>query len=384
MRIPPVLAALCIVLLHTNLTAQHESCGTHVSEALIAEYAKTAEARANYQANLRSGPLQLPLKIHIVRYSDGSAGLAHNDLYDEFLTLNRNFAPAQVQFYLCGPVHYIDNDFYAEATADSRQQMTQEFDHEGAINIYFVPKLIGDGTILSGLAVQFNPQFPDVHHDHIYISSGVGVNGSTLSHEVGHYLSLLHTHTTINGVATADGTNCHASGDQICDTPADPMLIGLVDKDCDYTGTVKDANGQAYHPLTNNLMSYAPATCRSSFTSQQLSRIQWSAMYERAYLGCSDTFHLERLPEFTELPIRLTPNPSSQYARIAIDNMAAGESDVRVSVYNLRGEEVFSTVRSHSHRSSDVQIDLTGYEKGIYLVSADNGSLRGMQKLIVQ
>ena len=68
-------------------------------------------------------------------------------------------------------------------------------------------------------------------------------NGSTIIHEFGHYFSLFHTHGPTNSAITTelvDGSNCTTSGDELCDTPADPNLSGNV-TNCLYTGGLFDA-----------------------------------------------------------------------------------------------------------------------------------------------
>jgi hypothetical protein len=193
-------------------------------------------------------------------------------------------------------------------------------------------------------------------------------------------MSLLHTHT---GSAPANGSGCNLNGDQICDTPADPMLIGLVNGECEYVGGVTDPNGDPYSPLTNNIMSYAPPSCRQELTQMQLNRVLFSAMYERNYLESADTFHMERLPDYTELPVRLSPNPSIGFTQVSVDQVSDPGQTLTVAVYNLRGEEVHRQVRDEDHRDEAVNIDLTPFQKGIYFVSVSDGNLTGTQKLIV-
>jgi hypothetical protein len=382
--VPPVLAALCLVNISVGLKAQHEDCGTEASEEIVQNFAKTSEDRTAFHANFRSGPVQLPLKVHIVRYSDGSGGLKHNELFDEIQALNRHYAAAGVQFFLCDQPQYIDDDYFADMGGTQRQEITAQYDQNGAINIYFVPRLLAsDDKTLCGLSYYFQPHLPE-QRDHVFVATYCGSNGSTLAHELGHYLSLLHTHSTTNGTSTVNGSNCGLTGDQICDTPADPMLIGLVNDDCEYVGSVEDPNGDAYDPLTDNIMSYAPASCRSHFTQMQLNRIGYSALVERSYLGCSDTFMLERMPEFTELPIHVSPNPSAGFTRILVDQMPDAGRYLSVAVYNLRGEQLFGTVYDRAFRRNATSVDLGGLEKGIYLVSVTDGNLSASEKLIVQ
>jgi len=116
-------------------------------------------------------------------------------------------------------------------------------------------------------------------------------SSSTVAHEVGHYFALLHPHKDFNkgkckqeavsrervfkGCFFKHGRICEKSGDRLCDTPAEPMLGGLMSSDCKYYGGVKDIWGDSYTPMTNNVMSYpVNLKCRTSFTPGQIALMQ--------------------------------------------------------------------------------------------------------------
>lgn len=64
-----------------------------------------------------------------------------------------------------------------------------------------------------------------------------------------------------------NGSNCSTCGDYVCDTPADPCLLGKVDAFCQYIG------GGGYTPLVDNYMSYS-GLCRTDFTNGQANRVR--------------------------------------------------------------------------------------------------------------
>ena len=113
------------------------------------------------------------------------------------------------------------------------------------------------------------------------------LNAESLSHELGHCLGLLHTHTSTGpdpegpstGATTCsedpDGTtfNCMNCGDCLCETPADPDLStpGYLSA-CSYVGTAT-YNGQPYDPDVTNIMSYASG-CRDHFVPAQGTRMR--------------------------------------------------------------------------------------------------------------
>lgn len=137
---------------------------------------------------------------------------------------------------------------------------------------------------------------------------------STLAHEIGHTLGLLHTHhpgrlpslvfngenaTIANGcyqesvsrvkrnywyngcVGTDNKLKCEINGDFLCDTQADPNQIGRVQA-CAYilpaSGDFREDNwGDLWTPPTNNVMSYTTGDCRNEFSRHQTA-IMWMQM----------------------------------------------------------------------------------------------------------
>ncbi|WP_246205892.1 M43 family zinc metalloprotease, partial [Fulvivirga aurantia] len=99
---------------------------------------------------------------------------------------------------------------------------------------------------------------------------------------------MFHTHGKTNTGTTdelVNGSNCTTAGDEICDTPADPNLSGKVNGSCQYTGNLKDANGDFYNPSVPNIMSYAPGSCRNVFSQGQYDRIRRGFEQGRSYLN---------------------------------------------------------------------------------------------------
>ena len=118
--------------------------------------------------------------------------------------------------------------------------------------------------------------------------------GNTVAHELGHYFSLLHTHTlvrdTVTGSNGQDSTifriafpSEHCIDDGICDTPVDPG-IGNCGTSC--TASPCTVNGYTYSPDRQNIMSYYSSICGSSFSPIQLSVMQNNLLTEpnKAYL----------------------------------------------------------------------------------------------------
>ncbi len=216
---------------------------------------------------------KVPILAHIIRRSDGTEGLSTTDLNDA-ISIAQGFYNSFHFILELAQINYIDsetifdNQHLSSVPAASNNILdvtSRNIDRH--LNIYFVPN--------SNTSWAWRPN-TGASNQHILMNNNQTKNGTTLSHELGHWFDLLHTHS--GGDELVDGSNCSTAGDFVCDTPADPNLSGLVNTDCEYTGNLVDANGDPYNPDPRNLLSYA-GSCRDRFSQGQIERM------EAAYLG---------------------------------------------------------------------------------------------------
>lgn len=234
-------------------------------------------------AKISTTPTYLPIKAHIIRRSDGTGGLSLADLNTGLVRLNQLYINSNIQFYLCGSSpNYINNTTYFSFDNSEESALCSTNDVNNAINVYFPNVITSGGTPVAGYAY-FSSTSNTTNR--IFVKADNVIDGHTFPHEMGHYFSLLHTFQGSNGpiidrelVARPPNmaANCTNKGDFLCDTPADPYgrdpdSVKLLD--CNYIGTVKDAQGQLFSPLLSNIMSYYPTTCGSVFTSGQYGRV---------------------------------------------------------------------------------------------------------------
>ncbi len=244
---------------------------------------------------------ELPLKIHIIRTDAGSGGLSQSDLEESINVLNQNFVTAEISFYQCGEVHYIDDSDAYSLLQPTYTNLVNQFNEPGLINIYYTNEIVlNNGNSLAGFA-----NFPwSTNTPAIFMANPFAIE-STIAHEMGHFLGLYHTHETANGAELVNGSNCSSTGDYFCDTPADPTLSGLVNTSCIYTGNAVDANGALYQPDPTNLMSYSRKNCRTNFSNQQISAMQYFSQFYYNDLFCN----AGELEISLNAPIVVTPNP---------------------------------------------------------------------------
>jgi PKD repeat protein len=266
--------------LSIDLLAQN-SCGTTISDEEMIEL-ESLLARAQ-RSNLQSVAVEIPIKFHSVRRSDGSGGLTASQKDDLIEQVNAFYVNSNISFFHVDEINYIDSDDAYNLDSSSEGLVTSGNTLSGTINVFFTGSLSSGGTPVCGYT-RFPPSA-----DHIFVAYGCVSNGnSTLEHELGHYFTLFHTHGTTN-VGTTDelvnGSNCQAAGDRLCDTPADPNLSGVVNNDCAYVGNATDANGDFYRPNVANIMSYSIDRCQDLFSPQQYSRIRNGFENGRGYLN---------------------------------------------------------------------------------------------------
>jgi len=260
-------------------------------------------------------PIELPLKIYIIRKDDGTGDyvISETEFYNYLDELNADFAPAKITFVVCGEINYIDNTTYYHLDNNAEEnELGNIYDVENFINVYFY-----------GYGVTSRSHFPYDGIDRLRINTSQLINRqSVFQHELGHYLDLLHTHETGYGVEYVNGSNCHISGDLLCDTPADPQLSTYnVNNNCEYIGNETDPNGDYYSshpPLTNNIMSYA-TQCRTEFTNNQLERAGIAARVARNYLN------FDNCQSSTGSIIQITPN-NLNFGNIQIGTTSSQQS----------------------------------------------------------
>jgi len=210
----------------------------------------------------------VPITLHVVRTNSGGGGLSQARLDQAIIDANTAFAPAGIEFCSAGPVDYIDDSFFYDSMSsiDEINMLRMTNVVPGTINIYFVESFpycgISAFTFSSVQGIVMNNA-----------CTATSTNASTFPHEIGHYFDLFHTHEPFYGDECVDGSNCATAGDLVCDTAADPNVLGDVSSSCNYTGNETDpCNGTPYDPPVENYMSYSRKQCRDVFTPGQLDR----------------------------------------------------------------------------------------------------------------
>jgi hypothetical protein len=237
----------------------------------------------------------LSIKVYVVRSHLKVYGVTDGDIQTAINALNQYFTPIALTFTKCAATQYIEN-YQLENISHTYNQgqmliipdavekeLLTLFNEINIINLYLVND-ITDSQGKSACGFTYMPA--DGGKNAIFVKKECFLDGSTLAHQMGHFLNLYHTHEDMigTGAEKVDETNCTTAGDRCCDTEADPNLDGNVNTDCVYTGLIKYNNTDLYHPSPKNLMSFSNANCRCVFSRTQYLRMIDALTRLRPYL----------------------------------------------------------------------------------------------------
>ncbi|HOY13688.1 MAG TPA: M43 family zinc metalloprotease [Saprospiraceae bacterium] len=189
--------------------------------------------------------------FHIVRNTDGSQAAATiEDINNEFQDLIDDFDADNICFANVG-FDFINN------TAMNQSLDPDDEDDVAMLHPFLVPNCIN--IFYHQSLGEYGGNAYNIPNTFCSIDDGNIGLWSTISHEVGHCLGLLHTFSTATGEEYISGFNCALHGDRVCDTPADPYTEAACfsANNCNYTGNCEDPTGNTdYVPPYQNIMSY--------------------------------------------------------------------------------------------------------------------------------
>lgn len=275
------LLLLCIASLYAYPQQSNMLCGTTPASL------KSLQEKLLQNKNLlKNFPVQprnmqyIPVRFHLVAKDDGTGAVRHRNLLDQLCMLNEDFLSANIQFYLQGDLNIVENTAIFEDHYHNAIKMEQMRDDE-AVNIWIVDALYSPNpNAVSAGAYQ-------ISYDWLIIrKSEINSSAVTLTHEMGHFFSLLHLfhgwdmepwRADVHGnpapsmspmnvpTERQDGSNCESSGDYICDTPPDYNFGYYWTFDCEYAGGARDPMGTTVDPDEANFMTYFDRCERSAY-----------------------------------------------------------------------------------------------------------------------
>lgn len=188
------------------------------------------------------------------------------------------FSPICVSFSSCSH-DVLENYSYNKLNRENRiEEMGVVYHYPRRITLFFVNEVHG-----LDCGYSYHDGLSSNNMARIFVELKCGDDpAQQIAHHVGSLLGLLKTNEG-RAEELADGSNCATTGDEICDTPADPYGMkrdtsgvwtlapepakeGYV-SGCDFIWKEKDDNGHFFNPNTTNMMS--PYNCKCSFTREQ-------------------------------------------------------------------------------------------------------------------
>lgn len=267
-----------IIICSFNLRAQIK-CGTYVTQGqkTLESGINIASSKANESVALLNR--QLSISVYIVKDSTGNIGVSNATIQNAINQLNNAFSTIKLSFNICSTTVIENYQFDAINAASNEKDLLIQFNTPKTINLYFATIVIDS----IGNSVNGYTYMPSGLKDAIFIAKQWATGGEII-HQFGHFFNLYHTHETSFGTELAKGSNCLTTGDKCCDTPADPNLTGLIDNECRYLGSLKDAQKIPYAPSVSNYMSLSENTCRCKFTNDQYNRVIYAVENLKKYL----------------------------------------------------------------------------------------------------
>ncbi len=236
--------------------------------------------------------LRIAVVVHVISDGDCVGGALTDDrIRDQLVVLNEDFralpgtpgAPgfdSKIEFFLAtedptgratnGITRHCDARWYRD---DGDYFGELAWDPSRYINIYTNTVRGGGGY------VPFLPSDPDAlagqTADRVvvnWLAFGRGgpipnrAQGRTATHEIGHYLGLLHTYGNDSSCGAAEPPGCYTTGDLVCDTlPTSGSHRGCP------VGQIDCAGFSA--PIANH-MDLADDSCKTGFTREQVLRMR--------------------------------------------------------------------------------------------------------------
>ncbi len=377
--------AILVSFVCVNVNAQ---CGAELTDEDLAYMQKAQTPMRSFNANITRGVRDFPVKVHIIRRQNGQGGISEASVIAALQKANEYYINANLRFIMLKGINYIDSDQYYSFSNKQEDEFCNRWDVDNVINLYFFGSVKRGNADVCGYSYYPNSGSARSDKDRVALRNDCVDGGSTLIHELGHFFSLFHTHggrSEKELVTRSTGIrNCEKAGDALCDTPADPMILNEVSRDCRYFGTRTDARGEKYQPDPKNIMAYSASGCRQRFSKGQFARMNYAALNMRNYITMKPGMKTHNIAAGVKKPTVTTslptttnttkPTTTSTTVTYPKGNTLSGEIMLQIS-----GRSVDMQLDGNLYRSSrpfysgtNYQMSLTNNDIGfVYVIGSD-------------
>lgn len=195
-------------------------------------------------------------------------------------------------------------------------------------------------------------------------NSGIYKEGRTATHEIGHWLGLIHTW----GDAVC--------GDDYCaDTP--PAERANRSRNC--TELFSTCNGVRTRNMIENYLDYSPDLCMNTFTNDQKRRVR--AALEASPRRRRLVNSVVSLPETETLTLTVLGNPTNA-DRIELQAQFQGQREVTLRLFDWQGRLLRTQVYA-DQPGNQFSVNRQGLGAGLYLLQVQAGSEKATQRIVI-
>ena len=232
-------------------------------DLIVGTYTVNRENTSYIVSPMDDSCFEIPVNLVVVYKSDGTGNQSKAELYEKFDQMNKLCENSnwRVRFKITR-FEQVYSDYYYSIPRAEIGRMVEIRDKY--TNYPAAVPLIQNGYLgkdVGGLG--------GVH----LFAFSINIGADAWLHEIGHFFGLHHTHAQLEeGKELVNGSNCRVAGDLLCDTPASPNTVSLIDN-CTYIGTERDPNGMLYRPDIKNVMGYNIDCEKNVVTFEQEKRL---------------------------------------------------------------------------------------------------------------
>ncbi|GAB3921908.1 M43 family zinc metalloprotease [Larkinella terrae] len=224
---------------------------------------------------------------------------------------------------------------------------------------------------ISGLSPLENELTDGVVIDYRYFGSDIGAvvsktykYGRTTTHEVGHWLGLIHTW-----------------GDAMCgdDYCADTPPTESANQTTECPEKFSNCSGTRTRNQIENYLDYTPDACMNLFTQDQKARMR--AVIEASPRRQRVVRSADPLPQAETLTLNVFPNPAQKESTLEV--LFTGFQTFQVDVTDLAGRIVRSQ-NFTNYPSTSISIPLETLGRGIYFVKVHTDKETASKRLLIR
>ncbi|CCH00141.1 Ulilysin [Fibrella aestuarina BUZ 2] len=232
-----------------------------------------------------------------------------------------------------------------------------------------------DATSVPGLTDVTDERIDGLVVDNRYFGAGLGTVtsrlyccGRTVTHEVGHWLGLLHP----NG-----DTRC--GDDYVDDTPVIEALNNVSETSC--TPVFSTCTGTRTRNLIEDYMDYTPDACMNVFTGGQRDRMR--AVLQLSARRRQVLSSAVQLAETDQLTLTVYPNPVSSQEESTVDVQFKGSQPFEAGLYDVSGRLLKGQAYTAS-LSRRITLSGVGLSAGIYILRITTPTETATKRVLVR